>query len=75
MNCVCIRFLHILLYLAERAWSYAMAVKQTPNGPNARQRFHLIGRLSKAVKWADLFSRACDEKADPKTSYDARVPL
>lgn len=67
------RFLHILLYLAERAWSYAMAVKQTPNGPNARQRFHLIGRLSKAVKWADLFSRACDEKADPKTSYEARA--
>eukprot|EP00250_Pteridium_aquilinum_P008462 c17965_g1_i2 orf=336-2180(+) len=70
-NVTDVRFLHILLYLAERAWSYAMAVKQTANGPNARQRFHLIGRLSKAAKWADLFSRACAEKADPKTSFEA----
>lgn len=52
-----------------------MAIKQTTNGPNAQQRFRLIGRLSKAVKWADLFSRACAEKADPKTAYEATVPL
>ncbi|KAI5074701.1 hypothetical protein GOP47_0010662 [Adiantum capillus-veneris] len=65
------RFLHILLYSAERAWSYAMAIKQTTNGPNSRQRFHLVGRLSKAVKWADAFSHACAEKADPKTSLEA----
>ncbi|MCO5580616.1 hypothetical protein L7F22_034486 [Adiantum nelumboides] len=65
------RFLHILLYSAERAWSYAMAIKQTANGPNSRQRFHLVGRLSKAVKWADSFSHACAEKADTKTSLEA----
>lgn len=72
-NITDIRFLHILLYLAERAWSYAMAVKQTPNGPNAQQRFHLIGRLSKAVKWAESFSNACAEKAHPRTAYEAKA--
>lgn len=66
-----VRFLHILLYLAERAWSYAMAIKQASDGANSRQHFHLLGRLSKAVKWADLFSRACAEKANPRTSLEA----
>ncbi|KAH7278375.1 hypothetical protein KP509_38G038400 [Ceratopteris richardii] len=70
-NITDVRFLHILLYSAERAWSYAMAIKQTLTGPSSRQRFHLATRLSKAVKWADLFSHACAEKADPKTSLEA----
>ncbi|GKV50318.1 hypothetical protein SLEP1_g57028 [Rubroshorea leprosula] len=50
-----VRFLHVVLYMAERAWSHAMEKRQLPNGPNACQHIYLIGRLRKAVKWANLF--------------------
>eukprot|EP00249_Psilotum_nudum_P017730 c26463_g1_i1 orf=110-1942(+) len=66
-----VRFLHLVLYLAERAWSYAMEIKQSTPGAISCRRFHLMGRLSKAVKWADFLSRLCAEKADPRTSLEA----
>ncbi|KAG4998920.1 hypothetical protein JHK87_019992 [Glycine soja] len=68
-----VRFLHVILYTAERAWSHAMEKRQLPNGPNARQRIYLIGRLRKAVKWATLFSLLCAVKADSRTSLEAEA--
>ncbi|CAN1297764.1 Signal recognition particle subunit SRP68 [Linum perenne] len=68
-----IRFLHLLLYTAERAWSHAMEKRQLSDGPNARQRIYLIGRLRKAVKWANQFSRLCAAKGDSKTSLEAEA--
>ncbi|MBA0821189.1 hypothetical protein Goarm_018060 [Gossypium armourianum] len=67
------RFLHVVLYMAERAWSHAMEKRQLPDGPNARQRIYLIGRLRKAVKWADLFSHLCSVKGDSRTSLEAEA--
>jgi len=67
------RFLHIVLYMAERAWSHAMEKRQLPDGPNARQRIYLLGRLRKAVKWATLFSQLCAAKGDSRTSLEAEV--
>lgn len=67
------RFLHLVLYTAERAWSHAMEKRQLPDGPNARQRIYLIGRLRKAVKWATLFSQLCAIKGDSRTSLEAEV--
>lgn len=67
------RFLHIVLYMAERAWSHAMEKKQLPDGPNSRQRIHLLGRLRKAVKWATLFAQLCAAKGDSRTSLEAEV--
>lgn len=52
-----------------------MEKRQLPNGPNARQRIYLIGRLRKAVKWATLFSQLCAVKADSRTSLEAEVCL
>lgn len=69
------RFLHVILYSAERSWSHAMEKRQLPNGPNASQRIYLIGRLRKAVKWATLFSQLCAIKADSRTSLEAEVCL
>ncbi|THU46401.1 hypothetical protein C4D60_Mb09t04560 [Musa balbisiana] len=69
------RFLHIVLYMAERAWSHAMEKKQLPDGPNARQRIHLLGRLRKAVKWATLFAQLCAAKGDSRTSLEAEAYL
>lgn len=52
-----------------------MEKRQLPDGPNARQRIYLIGRLRKAVKWADLFSHLCSVKGDSRTSLEAEVGL
>ncbi|XVF08604.1 hypothetical protein REPUB_Repub07fG0017300 [Reevesia pubescens] len=68
-----VRFLHLVLYTAERAWSHAMEKRQLPDGPNARQRIYLIGRLRKAVKWANLFSHLCSVKGDSRTSLEAEA--
>ncbi|KAB1217532.1 Signal recognition particle subunit SRP68 [Morella rubra] len=68
-----VRFLHLILYTAERAWSHAMEKRQLPDGPNARQRIYLIGRLRKAVKWATLFSQLCAIKGDSRTSLEAEA--
>ncbi|KAK1567952.1 hypothetical protein Q3G72_018579 [Acer saccharum] len=68
-----VRFLHLVLYTAERAWSHAMEKRQLPDGPNARQRIYLIGRLRKAVKWATLFSNLCAIKGDSRTSLEAEA--
>ncbi|MCD9561385.1 hypothetical protein HAX54_020488, partial [Datura stramonium] len=68
-----VRFLHLVLYTAERAWSHAMEKKTLPDGPNARQRCYLIGRLRKAVKWASLFQELCSIKGDSRTSLEAEA--
>ncbi|EPS71806.1 hypothetical protein M569_02946 [Genlisea aurea] len=68
-----VRFVHLVLYTAERAWSYAMEKKTLPNGPNARQRSYLICRLRKAVKWASLFQELCSIKGDSRTSLEAEA--
>ncbi|KAF9671777.1 hypothetical protein SADUNF_Sadunf12G0083900 [Salix dunnii] len=68
-----VRYLHLVLYTAERAWSHAMEKRQLLDGPNAKQRIYLIGRLRKAVKWADLFSRLCTAKGDSRTSLEAEA--
>lgn len=68
-----VRFLHLVLYTAERAWSHAMEKKTLPDGPNARQRSYLIGRLRKAVKWAGLFQELCSIKGDSRTSLEAEA--
>ncbi|KAG6410646.1 hypothetical protein SASPL_128711 [Salvia splendens] len=68
-----VRFLHLVLYAAERAWSHAMEKKTLPDGPNARQRIYLIGRLRKAVKWATQFQELCAIKGDSRTSLEAEA--
>lgn len=52
-----------------------MEKRQLPDGPNARQRTYLIGRLRKAVKWAALFSELCAIKGDSRTSLEAEVTV
>jgi hypothetical protein len=52
-----------------------MEKRQLPDGPNARQRIYLIGRMRKAVKWATLFSQLCAIKGDSRTSLEAEVCL
>jgi hypothetical protein len=35
-----VRFLHVILYMAERAWSHSMEKRQLPDGPNAHSLSH-----------------------------------
>nr|XP_024397376.1 signal recognition particle subunit SRP68-like isoform X2 [Physcomitrium patens] len=66
-----VRYLHIVLYLAERAWSYAMELKQATGTGSSRKRIHLIRRLAKAARWGELFSQLCTSKADSRTALEA----
>lgn len=67
------RFLHIPLMMAERAWGYAMQLKQEAN-TEPRKRFHLISRLKKASKIALALEALCDSpKCDARTKLEAQV--
>lgn len=58
------RMILIPLCLAERAWSYAMQLKQeTLEHP--RRRFHLIRRLEKASEHAQRFEKLCHDPESP----------
>lgn len=58
---------------AERAWSYAMQLKQEAN-TEPRKRFHLLSRLRKAVKYAEELEHLCESsRVDAKTKLEAQV--
>lgn len=58
------RVLLIPLCLAERAWSYAMQLKQDV-ADQPRKRFHLVRRLQKAAKYASKFEQLCHDPESP----------
>lgn len=45
------KFLQVPLTMAERAWSYAMQLRQESN-TEPRKKFHLISRLKKAATYS-----------------------
>lgn len=45
------KFLQVPLIMAERAWSYAMQLRQESN-TEPRKKFHLISRLKKAATYS-----------------------
>lgn len=45
------KFLQVPLIMAERAWSYAMQLRQESN-TEPRKKFHLISRLRKAASYS-----------------------
>lgn len=53
------RFIHIPLIMAERAWSYAMQLRQESN-TEPRKRFHLISKLRKACVYAAQVQELCN---------------
>ncbi|XP_039277199.1 signal recognition particle subunit SRP68 [Nilaparvata lugens] len=67
------RYLYIPLMQAERAWSYAMQLRQEAN-TEPRKRFHLSSRLRKATVYADLLNNLCEsEKCDARTKLEAQA--
>lgn len=69
------RYLLVVLMEAERAWSYAMQLKQEAN-TEPRKRFHLLARLRKAAKHSEKLEKLCESpRVDAKTKLEAQVPL
>ncbi|XP_061089288.1 signal recognition particle subunit SRP68 [Conger conger] len=67
------RYLLLVLMEAERAWSYAMQLKQEAN-TEPRKRFHLLSRLRKAAKHGERLERLCEStRVDAKTKLEAQA--
>jgi len=67
------RHLMLHLYAAERAWSYAMALKRDTNAKVARPHYRLLNRLRKAAAWSDSLSRLCVARGDARTVLEAEA--
>ncbi|XP_030372284.1 signal recognition particle subunit SRP68 [Scaptodrosophila lebanonensis] len=63
------RYIHIPLISAERAWAYAMQLKQEAN-TEPRKRFHLINKMRRACFYALQLQELCNSEA-----FDARTKL
>ncbi|KAL1438449.1 hypothetical protein MTO96_048062 [Rhipicephalus appendiculatus] len=64
------RYLLMIVVQCERAWAHAMQLRQEAN-TEPRKRFHLFGRLRKAVKHAQALEMLCTAS----TRCDARCKL
>ena len=69
-----IRFLHVPLMMAERAWAFAMALRQEAN-TEPRKRFHLVNKLRKACTYALQLQELCNvtEVCDARTKLEAEA--
>ncbi|KAI9917726.1 hypothetical protein PsorP6_012356 [Peronosclerospora sorghi] len=75
------RLLYLPLYNAERAWGYAMQLKEDDNleksengeDANSRIKFHFNGRLRKAAYWSQQLAAICAVRADARTSLEAEA--
>ncbi|XP_028395566.1 signal recognition particle subunit SRP68-like [Dendronephthya gigantea] len=68
-----VRYLHVVLINAERAWSYAMELKLLAN-TEPRKRFHMLRRLGKATQHAKELKKLSEsERCDPRTKLEAQA--
>ncbi len=68
------RFLHILLFNAERAWSYAMQLKkEVEQSMSLRKRSHLVRRMDKARAWAEELAKLSAECCDARGQLECQA--
>ena len=68
------RFIIIPLMMAERAWSYAMELKQdNENDEFPRKYFHMKRRLTKAARWSSTLKKLCAVVGDARTALEAEA--
>lgn len=53
------KFIHIPLISAERAWAYAMQLRQEAN-TEPRKKFHLVGKLKRASFYSLQLQELCN---------------
>jgi hypothetical protein len=66
------RSLHILLFDAERAWAFAMQLKEE-SVADPRKRDHLVRRMKKAADLATKLEELAKVLCDERTTEDALV--
>ncbi|XP_066594747.1 signal recognition particle subunit SRP68 isoform X2 [Prorops nasuta] len=67
------KFLQVLLIMAERAWSYAMQLRQESN-TERRKKFHLISRLRKAATYSLQLQELIENvNCDARTKLEAQA--
>ncbi|XP_065846752.1 signal recognition particle subunit SRP68-like [Oscarella lobularis] len=67
------KFLLLPLMNSERAWAYAMQLRQQAN-TESRKRFHMVRRLKKAAKHARALSQLCEaDICDARTKLEAQA--
>ena len=62
------RYLQIILVRAERAWAYAMDLKQFAN-TESRKQVHLKAKLKKAVQYAEELETAVKALIDADVDW------
>lgn len=68
------RHLSIPLLNAERAWSYAMQLKDDlSKEDDSRKQHHLLKRLGRAVKWSKMLQELTLEVGDTRTQIEAEA--
>ncbi|CAO3698053.1 unnamed protein product [Rhizopus microsporus] len=69
------RYLQLYVYETERAWAYAMELKQeSANSMETRQRHHLVKRLKRAAQHASFLYDLCEQQTvDSKTVFDVKA--
>lgn len=70
-----VRYLHLYVYDCERAWAFAMELKQeSANSMDTRQRHHLVKRLKRAAQHAQTLYTLCqNQTVESRTVLDAKV--
>lgn len=66
-----VKYLFIPLFQVERAWAYAMQLKQEAN-TDPRKKFHVVNRLRKAIKHSNELEKL-SAKFDARTKLEAGV--
>ncbi|KAJ3416761.1 signal recognition particle subunit srp68 [Chytridiales sp. JEL 0842] len=69
------RHLELVLFEAERAWSYAMELKRA-SGDEPRKRHHSVRRLKRAAQAAETLKSLCEgrgEEVDARTLLDVQA--
>ncbi|VDI73750.1 signal recognition particle subunit SRP68 [Mytilus galloprovincialis] len=70
-----VRFLHLPLFCAERAWYYAMQLKSEAN-TEQRKKFHTLAKIKKAVTYAEELAELCKSpKCDAQTQLESQAYL
>lgn len=70
------RYLHVPLFNTERAWAYAMELKQDlERKVEPRKRGHLIRRLAKACAFAAELLRLVQQCCDSRSALEAEAYL
>lgn len=69
------RYLQLYLFETERAWGYAMELKQeSANSMDTRHRHHLVKRLKRAAQHSEtLFSLCEKQNVDNRTVLDVKA--